>query len=445
MSRAPTTILPIPRRLRCAIYTRKSSEEGLDMEFNSLDAQREACEAYVASQRAEGWAAIREPYDDGGVSGGTLDRPALKRLLADVEAGLIDVIVVYKIDRLSRSLMDFARLVEIFERNQVTFVSVTQSFNTTTSMGRLTLNILLSFAQFEREVIGERIRDKVAASRKRGMWMGGYVPLGYDVRDRKLVVNENEAATVRMIFQRFAAIGSATMLAKALAAEGVLNKRGKLVDKGFLYKLINNRVYLGEAVHKGTAYPGEHAAIIDQTLWDNVHAILQESPRLRAKNTRAQTPALLKGIIFTETGTAMTPTATKKGSRLYRYYASMDLIRNRPIGESAGLLRLPAGMVEDAVIGEIRRMIRAPEIAARVLKTLREESPTVDEKATIKALGEFDQIWTALYPAEQTRIIQLLVDRVTVGTSGIAVDLRQEGLGSVLRDMMAPRQKEACA
>lgn len=445
MSRAPTTILPIPRRLRCAIYTRKSSEEGLDMEFNSLDAQREACEAYVASQRAEGWAAIREPYDDGGVSGGTLDRPALKRLLADVEAGLIDVIVVYKIDRLSRSLMDFARLVEIFERNQVTFVSVTQSFNTTTSMGRLTLNILLSFAQFEREVIGERIRDKVAASRKRGMWMGGYVPLGYDVHDRKLVVNENEAATVRMIFQRFAAIGSATMLAKALAAEGVLNKRGKLVDKGFLYKLINNRVYLGEAVHKGTAYPGEHAAIIDQALWDNVHAILQESPRLRAKNTRAQTPALLKGIIFTETGTAMTPTATKKGSRLYRYYASMDLIRNRPIGESAGPLRLPAGMVEDAVIGEIRRMIRAPEIAARVLKMLREESPTVDEKATIKALGEFDQIWTALYPAEQTRIIQLLVDRVTVGTSGIAVDLRQEGLGSVLRDMMALRQKEECA
>ncbi|WP_374330186.1 recombinase family protein [Aestuariivirga sp.] len=443
MSRAPTTILPMPRRLRCAIYTRKSSEEGLDMEFNSLDAQREACEAYVASQRAEGWAAIREPYDDGGVSGGTLDRPALQRLLADVEAGLIDVIVVYKIDRLSRSLMDFARLVEIFERNQVTFVSVTQSFNTTTSMGRLTLNILLSFAQFEREVIGERIRDKVAASRKRGMWMGGYVPLGYDVRDRKLVVNENEAATVRMIFQRFASIGSATMLAKALAAEGVLNKRGKLVDKGFLYKLINNRVYLGEAVHKGTAYPGEHAAIIDQTLWDNVHAILQESPRLRAKNTRAQTPALLKGIIFTETGTAMTPTATKKGSRLYRYYASMDLIRNRPIGDSVGPLRLPAGMVEDAVIGEIRRMIRAPEIAARVLKMLREESPTVDEKATIKALGEFDQIWTALYPAEQTRIIQLLVDRVTVGTSGIAVDLRHEGLGSVLRDMMALRQKEA--
>lgn len=434
-----------PKRQRCAIYTRKSSEEGLDMEFNSLDAQRESCEAYVASQKSEGFAAIRERYDDGGHSGGTLERPALQRLLADVEAGLIDVIVVYKIDRLSRSLMDFAKLVEIFDRNQVTFVSVTQSFNTTTSMGRLTLNILLSFAQFEREVIGERIRDKVAASRKRGMWMGGYVPMGYDVIERKLVINEAEAATVRMIFERFVAIGSATVLAKALAAEGVRNKRGKLVDKGFLYKLINNRVYLGEAVHKGTAYPGEHEAIIDRDLWDRVHTILKESPRLRAKNTRRQTPALLKGIIFTDTGTAMTPTATKRGTRLYRYYASMDLIRNRPTDDASGPLRLPAGMVEDAVVGEIRRMIRAPEIAARTIKLLRDESPNVDEKAVVSALGEFDHLWAALYPAEQTRIVHLLVERVTVGENGIAVDLRHEGLGSVLRDMMAPRQTETCA
>ncbi|WP_374834686.1 recombinase family protein, partial [Daeguia caeni] len=226
MSRHQEAVAVVPRRQRCAIYTRKSSEEGLDMEFNSLDAQREACEAFVTSQKAEGWATIRERYDDGGFSGGTLERPGLKRLIQDVEAGLIDVIVVYKIDRLSRSLMDFAKLVEIFDRNQVTFVSVTQSFNTTTSMGRLTLNILLSFAQFEREVIGERIRDKVAASRKRGMWMGGHVPLGYDVRDRKLVINEAESATVRMIFERFVATGSATRLAKALAAEGVVNKRG---------------------------------------------------------------------------------------------------------------------------------------------------------------------------------------------------------------------------
>ena len=434
----------MPRRQRCAIYTRKSSEEGLDMEFNSLDAQREACEAFVTSQKAEGWATIRERYDDGGFSGGTLERPGLKRLIQDVEAGLIDVIVVYKIDRLSRSLMDFAKLVEIFDRNQVTFVSVTQSFNTTTSMGRLTLNILLSFAQFEREVIGERIRDKVAASRKRGMWMGGHVPLGYDVHDRKLVINEAEAATVRMIFEMFVAIGSATTLAKALAAEGVLNKRGKPIDKGFLYKLINNRVYLGEAVHKGTAYPGEHEAIIDQVLWDKVHSILQESPRLRAKNTRRQTPALLKGIIFTETGTAMTPTATKKGSKLYRYYTSMDLIRNRPT-RTEGPQRLPAAMVEDAVVGEIRRMIATPEVRARALAALKSDMPDIDDKAVIAALDDFDTLWSSLFPAEQARIVQLLVARVTVGVAGIAIDLRHDGLKSLARQMLAPQMEKDAA
>jgi site-specific DNA recombinase len=445
MNRALGTTLQIPRRLRCAIYTRKSSEEGLDMEFNSLDAQREACEAYIASQRSEGWAAIREPYGDGGVSGGTLDRPALQLLLADVEAGLIDVIVVYKIDRLSRSLMDFAKLVDIFDRNQVTFVSVTQSFNTTTSMGRLTLNILLSFAQFEREVIGERIRDKFAASRKRGMWMGGYVPLGYDVRDRKLIINEAEAATVRMIFKRFVAIGSATKLAKALVAEGVRTKSGRPVDKGYIYRLLNSRVYLGEATHKGASYPGEHAPIIDRSLWDKVHSILQISPRLRAANARARTPALLKGLIFTETGCAMTPAFTKKGTRLYRYYVSMDVIRNRALDENPGPLRLPAPMVEDAVIGEIHRMIRAPEITACTIQALRHEGAAVEEAAVVAALAGFERLWGALYPAEQARIIQLLVERITVSTNGIAVDLRKEGLGLVLRDMLLPAKEEAFA
>jgi DNA invertase Pin-like site-specific DNA recombinase len=224
------SVIAMPRRMRCAVYTRKSSEEGLDMEFNSLDAQREACEAYIASQRAEGWVTVRDQYDDGGFSGGTLERPALHRLLADVAAGLIDVIVVYKIDRLSRALMDFSRLVEIFDRHNVTFVSVTQSFNTTTSMGRLTLNILLSFAQFEREVIGERIRDKFAASRKKGMWMGGFVPLGYDVKDRKLVVNDAEAATVRLIFARYLALGCVSRLRAELDQDGVRSKQRVLAS-----------------------------------------------------------------------------------------------------------------------------------------------------------------------------------------------------------------------
>ena len=242
----------LKRKTRCAVYCRKSSEEGLEQEFNSLDAQRDAGLAYIESQRHEGWIAIADRYEDGGFSGGNLERPALKRLLADIEGGRVDVVVVYKIDRLSRALMDFAKLVEVFDRRGVTFVSVTQSFNTTTSMGRLTLNILLSFAQFEREVIGERIRDKVAASRKRGMWMGGVPPLGYDVRNRKLVVNPAEAALVRLIFDRFLAIGSATVLAQELAEAGHRTKSwttqsgrarpGRPIDKGFLYKLLGNRV-----------------------------------------------------------------------------------------------------------------------------------------------------------------------------------------------------------
>src|SRR5690348_433918 len=307
--------------VRCAIYTRKSSEEGLEQEFNSLQAQREACEAFIESQRQEGWVCLRAAYDDGGFSGATMARPALQQLLADLTARRVDTVVVYKIDRLTRSLADFAKIVEILDAKGASFVSVTQQFNTTTSMGRLTLNVLLSFAQFEREVIGERIRDKIAASRKRGIWMGGVVPLGYQVKDRKLIVNETEAKTVRMIFERFVSIGSATVLAKALVSEGIKTRRGKLVDKGYIYKVLTNRVYLGDSVHKGTAYPGEHDAIISRELWDRVRSIMQQSPRVRAANTRARTPALLKGLIFGSDGRAMTPTHTRRRGRFYRYYA----------------------------------------------------------------------------------------------------------------------------
>jgi hypothetical protein len=310
-------------------------------------------------------------------------------------------------------------------------------------MGRLTLNILLSFAQFEREVIGERIRDKFAASRKRGMWMGGFVPMGYDVRDRKLVVNAAEAATVRMIFERFAALGSASTLARALQVERVLNKRGKLIDKGFIYKLINNRVYLGEVVHKGTAYPGEHEAIIKQRLWDSVHGILKESPRTRGAKNRSRSEALLKGIIFTATGTAMTPTYTRKGERLYHYYTSMDLIRNRETLTGSGPVRLPAAMVEGAVIAEMRRLIGAPEVAARVIAMIQQDEVRVDERSVIEALRRFNDLWGALFPAEQTRIVRLLVDRVTVGPAGIAVDLRNNGIATLVRDLTANTHMKA--
>ena len=424
---------PLIHKRRCAAYTRKSSEEGLEQEFSSLDAQRESCEAYITSQKAEGWVLVPDRYDDGGVSGATLDRPALKRLLADIESHKVDVVVVYKIDRLSRSLMDFSRLVEVFDRNDVTFVAVTQSFNTTTSMGRLTLNILLSFAQFEREVIGERIRDKFAASRKKGMWMGGFVPLGYDLKDHKLIVNEAEAATVKMIFERFTKIGSATTLVLALRSEGVTGKRGKLVDKGYLYKLLNNRVYVGDAVHKGTSYAGEHQAIIDRPLWDRVHGILRESPRKRAANTRAQTPALLKGLIFDPYGCAMSPTHTRKSGRLYRYYVSQSVLKRGsstcPVG------RIPAGEIETAVVEQLRGLLRAPEIIVGTWRAARPKLEGIAEEEVREALARLDPLWDELFPAEQARIVQLLVERVDVGTNSVDIRLRTEGLTSLVTDL----------
>lgn len=426
------------RRLRCAIYTRKSSEEGLEQEFNSLDAQHDACTAYIASQRAEGWIALPTEYDDGGFSGGTLERPALQRLLADIEAGLVDVVVVYKIDRLSRSLMDFSKLVEVFDRNAVTFVSVTQSFNTTTSMGRLTLNILLSFAQFEREVIGERIRDKFAASRKRGMWMGGWTPLGYEVVDRKLVVNEAEADLVRRIVGRFLELGSVTLLVRELQAQGATTKQGKSFDKGTIYKLLKNRVYIGEAVHKGVAYPGEHEAIVEPASFDRVQEILATNGRQRAASTRRDTSALLKGLIFVESGRAMTPTHTRKGSKLYRYYVSTDAIRGREKGlNPERLVRMPADLVETATISEMLRLIRSPHLVAETVRLVRSEAPEAAEPEIVAALDQFWHLWASLIPAEQTRVIRLLVDRVVVRADAIAITLNAAGLAQLARQMMA--------
>lgn len=422
------------RKTRCAVYTRKSSEEGLELEFNSLHAQREACEAYIASQKQEGWVLVPDFYDDGGISGGTLERPALQQLLADIQAGLVDVVVVYKIDRLSRSLMDFAKLVDIFDRHNVTFVSVTQSFNTTNSMGRLTLNILLSFAQFEREVSGERIRDKIAASRKKGLWMGGNVPLGYDVKDKKLVINEDEAKIIRMIFDRFPTVGSATILAKRLAEEDVRTKKGRLIDKGYMYKLLNNETYLGKAVHKGTAYPGVHEAIITQEQWDKVRTILKRNPQRRAGNSRRQVPALLKGIIFGADGRAMTPTHTKKkNNRLYRYYVASRLLK----GENPpGIVRsVPAGEIEAAVIDHVRGLLRAPEIIVATWREAHKLDETISETEVREALQDMDPIWDELFPYEQARVLQLLVERVEVHPSGLEVKFRMDGLETLVAEI----------
>jgi len=426
---------PVVRKLRCAVYTRKSSEEGLEQEFNSLHAQREACESYIASQRSEGWVLVRDQYDDGGISGGTLERPGLKRLLADIEDGLVDVVVVYKIDRLSRSLMDFSKLVEVFDRNGVTFVSVTQSFNTTTSMGRLTLNILLSFAQFEREVTAERIRDKVRASRMKGMWMGGCPPLGYEVKNRKLAENLADATHVRWVFARFIEIGSGTLLARELAERGVTTSRGHRIDKKFIYRMLNNRVYIGEAVHKGTSYPGEHAAIIEIETWDKVHAILTESPRKRAARTRADTPALLRGLLYGPDGAAFSPTHTRKGGRLYRYYVSQTVLKHG--AGSCPVSRVPAGDIEAAVIDQIRAVFRQPEIVVGTWKAARLGDGDATEAEAREALTRLDPLWDELFPAEQARIVTLLVERVDIGIDGLNVRMRMDGLAGLASEMIA--------
>jgi site-specific DNA recombinase len=283
-------------------------------------------------------------------------------------------------------------------------------------MGRLTLNVLLSFAQFEREVIGERIRDKVAASRKKGMWMGGWAPLGYEVRDRKLVVNEADAKLVRSIFQRFLKVGSATTLARELIAENVRNKYGKLVDKGILYKMLSNPVYIGVALHKGVSYPGEHVGIVDRKIWDKVQARFQQSPRKRAASTRAQTPALLKGIIFDPTGASMSPTHTRKNGRLYRYYLSQAVLK-----QGAGdcpVARVPAAEIEKIVVDQVRILLLSPEIIVQTWRSARKSIKGLTESQVRKTLQEFDPLWNELFPAEQARIVQLLVERVDVRPTG---------------------------
>jgi DNA invertase Pin-like site-specific DNA recombinase len=418
------------------IYTRVSTDEQTSREYNSLHAQRDGCEAYIASQRAEGWLLLDDCFDDGGYSGATLDRPALHRLTRDVEAGRIDIVVVYKVDRLARSLAVFVKLIEVFDRHQVTFVSVTQSFNTTTSMGRLTLNMLLSFGQYERELIGERIRDKFVASRKRGIWMGGKVPLGYDVRDRKLIVNEAEAATVRRVFQGFVDVDSGTKLTTLLRADGVTTKAGKPIDKGDIYKLLNNRTYVGEAAHKGQVYPGEHKPIISRELWDQVHAVLAESPRARANKSRSQSPALLRGLIFGADGRAMSPTHTRRRGRLYRYYVSQAVLKGSENPSSSDMVRrVSAAEIEAAVVRQVRDLLRQPEIVIGTWIAAREELPDLTESEVRDALCQLDPLWEQLFPVEQARIVRLLVERVEIGPTGAEIRLRTHGLTSLVQDL----------
>ncbi|HVR90568.1 MAG TPA: recombinase family protein [Novosphingobium sp.] len=391
----------ITKRLRCAIYTRKSTEEGLEKAFNSLDAQREACAAYVLSQRHEGWTLLPDFYDDGGFTGGNMDRPGLKQLLGDVRSGKVDVVVVYKVDRLTRSLADFAKIVEILDHAGASFVSVTQAFNTTSSMGRLTLNVLLSFAQFEREVISERIRDKVAASKARGMWMGGPVPLGYRVEERNLVVVPDEAERVRHIMRRYLETANVFDLLDKLRLEGVVSKITKGRDgsirgggpftRGALYHLLANPVYIGLTRHREKTYPGQHQAIVGAELFEAVQARLAERTNPRTSPRAKRCVSLLAGVIRDELGRPMSPYHTRNHGRRYSYYAS-----NPGDGSREPALRLPAGELDAAVRNALAALLTAPDavrqhcpdIAATDLFTLAEHCTDLAERLRTMTIAE---------------------------------------------------------
>ena len=420
--------------LRCAIYTRKSTEEGLDQDFNSLQAQREACEAYVRSQSQEGWKIVSEPLDDGGYSGGNTDRPALRRLMHLVSAGEIDVIVIYKIDRLTRSLTDFARMAETFDKHNVSFVSVTQQFNTTTSMGRLMLNVLLSFAQFEREITGERIRDKIAASKRKGMWMGGSPPMGYDVRDRQLVVNDADAETIRQVFAAYLEVGSVPALLTRLEVNGIRTARRysakgnhhgeRPFTRGHLYKLLASPIYVGRVPHKDTSHPGQHPRIIDKATWDAVQAQLAanvQGPRTRRRRAR-QSPSLLAGVMTAANGNGFIDSHANKGSRRYRYYVEQQVDPSKPA------TRLPAPDIENLVTIAVADFLRDRRALLSGFRDLeRAEIRPVTERGAV-----FAERLVGANTADRAVTLRPLLRKVTYREDALRIELNGTALRTAL-------------
>jgi len=440
------------KKLRCAVYTRVSDDEGLDQEYNTLDAQRDAAHAYIRSQQHEGWVAIQDEYRDEARSGGNLARPGLKRLIEDIRAGKIDVVVVYKIDRITRSLRDFFELMDVFNPHGVSFVSVTQQFNTSTAMGVLMVNILLAFAQFEREQTIERIRDKIAATKRKGMYTGGVAPLGYDVVDRKYIVNEVEAALVRRIFESFAEHGSAAQLVRQLQIEGQrtkawvtkggIQRHGRPIDQQCLHAMLRNRLYVGEVTHKGEHFPGVHQPIIQRELWDRVQAIVEkrkQGPRER----KTSTPALLAGLLYAPDGQLMVPTYTQKANgKRYRYYVPY-LWKRRASGatdqpELKGIGPLPAADIEAAVLQQIHAVLGQPEavIAAWRACRLLPGTEHIDEAKAVVALRKVGNVWDQLFPAEQQRIARILIQRIDLHQQGLDIVWRDQGWTSLGEDVL---------
>jgi DNA invertase Pin-like site-specific DNA recombinase len=418
-------------RQRCAIYTRKSSEEGLEQEFNSLSAQREACEAFIRSQQHEGWVLAKTRYDDGGFSGGNLERPALQDLIADIRAGRIDIVVVYKVDRLTRSLADFARLVELFDAEAVSFVSVTQQFNTTSSMGRLTLNVLLSFAQFEREVTGERIRDKIAASKKKGMWMGGNVPLGYDADERTLVINPAEAKTVRRIFALYRELGCVRRVKEEADRLGLRTKSsttangtergGKPFSRGHLYALLSNPIYTGQIAHKGELHPGQQPALIDDETWSAIRDQLAANTSDHRRRAKAAEPSLLTGLLVDAQGERLTPSHAVKKGRRYRYYISTALVTDAGTDRARGW-RLAAREIEETVIRILTDALTSP---ASLVEWFGAADMPSDQIR--KLLGRAARLAAALggSPGERAKLVRELVEKIIVDEKAIIITLRR--------------------
>ena len=427
---------PTKKILRCAVYTRKSSEEGLEQDFNSLEAQREACENYVRSQAHEGWTLIPDHFDDGGFSGGNMDRPALTRLMDLVRTGAVDVIVIYKIDRLTRSLMDFAKLAEEFEKNGVSFVSVTQSFNTKDAMGKLMLNVLLSFAQFERELTGERIRDKLAASKRRGMWVGGPQPIGYDVRDRQLIVSPTEAETVRKIFDLYLELGNVRLVEEEmrrldLRTKSYVSAAGRQMGdlsftRGHLYKILSNPLYVGDISHKGERHKGLHDAIVDKVIWDRVQAMLTDNTQGKRQRANAKEPSLLAGLLIDEFGHKLTATHAVKGGKRYRYYASKKSTARGADYQPVGDYRVPAKEIEDAVVRELTMFLRDGPRLIDALE-LRAATPSVVEVICTRAEGFASNLTPAL-PGTQHQVIGQIVECVELGDDEIRIVLKRDAL-----------------
>jgi DNA invertase Pin-like site-specific DNA recombinase len=430
--------------LPCAIYTRKSSEEGLEQGFNSLDAQREACEAFILSQKAQGWTATGATYDDGGFSGGNTERPGLKRLIADIAAGRVRIVVVYKVDRLTRSLADFAKLVELFDAHGVSFVSVTQQFNTTSSMGRLTLNVLLSFAQFEREVTGERIRDKIAASKRKGLWMGGIAPIGYLPHERTLVIDEPQANRVREIYRQYLALECVRQLKTEVDGRGwttparktrrVDAMGGRSFSRGHLYRILSNPIYIGQIPHKGAVFAGQHPAIIDADLWESVQHRLAINLQGRKTRATAINPSLLAGLLFDGQGTRLTPTHAKKGAKRYRYYVSQLLLAaGRDAAPEA--LRWPAQELENSVLNSLTGFLTDE---SRLMQ-LMSKADAAEVRDRLKYARSLAQKLASTKTVDQIDVLCRIVDRITVQPDKLQIAIKADAVWS--SDQLAENEK----